>query len=37
MKYGDFLRMVPKNEAEKETEKVLHFSYSENVDETESN
>ncbi len=27
MKYGDFLRLVPKNEAERDKEKELHYSY----------
>ena len=27
MKYGDFLRMVPKNESEKEKDKLLHYRY----------
>ncbi len=32
MKYGDFLRMVPKNEADKEKEKVLHYNFTSNQD-----
>jgi len=34
MKYGDFLRMIPKREegVEKDKEKVLHYSYNNNAD-----
>ena len=32
MKYGDFLRLVPKNEADQEKEKVLHYNYNVNGD-----
>lgn len=32
MKYGDFLRMVPKREEGVEKEKVLHYNYSNNTD-----
>jgi hypothetical protein len=32
MKYGDFLRMIPKQEEGVEKEKVLHYNYSNNAD-----